>query len=184
MSNTRRPMKSSVMPMPKDHGWVTREGFQIIVADQGALRFDVPSGWQVTPGEDCDLHITDTAPPDDDCCLKVTLFRFPFVPDAPPLLELLQQVAERSMTASVRTGPTLERAAGADLVWEQARYDEDGREAVSRTVIARGSGRYALLTMALWADREVDFEPAWVELRSSLVLGASYDLSGRDPRRN
>jgi hypothetical protein len=63
-------------------------------------------------------------------------------------------------------------------------FVEDGRDAISRTVLARGGGLHAVFTVALWADREEDFEPAWTELRRSLEVGKSYDLSGRDPRRN
>lgn len=179
--------KGTVLPVPADHGWRSREGFSIVVADRGAVRFDVPVGWQIGRGDDCDLELTDAPPPDDECSLKMSLLRVPVPADsAPPLVELLRSVAFSPNGPAITSSdePVHETGGGAELAWVQARFCEDGREAITRTLIARGPGLHALFTLSLWADDEERIEPAWQELRRSLELGKAYDTSGRDPRRN
>lgn len=173
--------------MPQDHGWKAREGFSIVVADRGAVRFDIPTGWVTAFGPDCDMHVTDAEPPDDELSLKLTVLRLPVpVTELPPLDAMVAGVVtpERTQGAHDLTGPVAEDGARAKLAWMQWRFIESGREAIQRTLVGRGSGVHALFTSTLWADDEQRFEPAWVELRRSLEVGVSYDLSGRDPRRN
>lgn len=183
----RRREQRHKLKLPKDHGWKTREGFQIVLADRGVVRFDVPVGWHIERGEDCDLRVTDVPPPDDDCSLKMSILRVPRLkPDVgPPLDEMLRGVSDSpDMDVTAVFEPVLETSEGAQVAWMETHFVEDGRDAISRTVLARGGGLHAVFTVALWADREEDFEPAWAELRRSLEVGKSYDLSGRDPRRN
>lgn len=176
--------QSSQLRLPKDHGWQSRDGFSIVVADRGALRFDVPSDWRVCPGENCDLQVTDKPPPDDDVRLEVTLLRGPTMPGAPSLVELLRQVATPGPEVTDLEDPVLETSARSELAWTSWRWVEDGRQAIARTVLSRGPGLHALLTLSLWADDQARCEPAWHELRRSLAVGVAVDISGRDPRRN
>src|SRR5437868_3743955 len=37
--------KRQKLRMKPDHGWKTKPDYKIVVADRGALRFDVPRGW-------------------------------------------------------------------------------------------------------------------------------------------
>ncbi len=173
--------------MPEDHGWQARDGFSIVVADRGAVRFDVPTGWVTAFGGDCDLHVTDAEPPDDDLSLKLTVLRLPVpVTDLPPLDAMAAGVAKpsRGDGATDLIGPVVEQGARAELAWMQWRFTEGGREAIQRTLVGRGPGVHALFTSTLWSDDEQRFEAAWVELRRSLEVGVSYDLNGRDPRQN
>jgi len=60
------------------------------------------------------------------------------------------------------------------------------REAVSRLVIARTLGVYALLTSEFWADEAAEFSPVWDHVLATLRLG---DLvldpsTGQGVRRN
>ncbi len=173
--------------LPEDHGWRARDGFSIVVADRGAVRFDIPTGWVTAFGGDCDMHVSDAEPPDDEYSLKLTVLRLPVpVTDLPPLDAMVAGVAAPSRVggATDLVGPVCQDGARAELAWVQWRFTEGGREAIQRTLVGRGGGVHALFTSTLWAADEERFEPAWVELRRSLEVGVAYDLSGRDPRRN
>ena len=182
-----RRERRRAMRVPADHGWKAREGYQIVVADRGAVRFDVPREWQVERGDDCDLVATDRPPPDDDCRLKMSLLpmRLPPEVEGPPLLEMMGWISDpQDLEVTAIFEPVIEPCAGAELAWSELHYVEDGRDAISRTVVARGGGLHVVFTLALWSDQRERFEPAWTELRRSIEVAKSYDLSGRDPRRN
>lgn len=56
--------KSRVVDLPDDHGWSAKPGNSIFVANRGAVHFEYPSGWVITPdGDSICLH--DAAAPDD-----------------------------------------------------------------------------------------------------------------------
>lgn len=182
----RRREQRAVVKIPRDHGWKAREGFQIVVADRGVVRFDVPRTWHVQRGDGSDLMATDKPPPDDDGKIQMSVLRVPIPPgEGPPLLDLLRSLSDPpDIDVTEAIEPILEPSEGAELGWSELHFVEDGRDAISRTVLARGGGIHALFTMVLWADDRERFEPAWEELRHSIEVGKSYDLSGRDPRRN
>lgn len=102
----------TLLPIPADHGWRARPGFSIIVADRGAARFDVPVGWHVQRGDDCDLHLCDAPPPADECSLKLTMLRVPLpAQNLPALGDLLQAVAGPGELDVVSCGePVVEHA--------------------------------------------------------------------------
>lgn len=174
--------------LPADHGWQTRPGWRIVVADRGAVRFDVPGGWTAGPGEDGSLRLHDRPPPDDNCRLELSVLRLPIPPgQGPPLADLLAGVTRGDgLDVRRRSAPVLVRRGALEAVWNETRHHEadEDRDALWRCCIARGRGVHALLTMSLWADDADGFAPVWQGVLASLELGARYDLSGRDPQRN
>src|SRR5713101_6290192 len=56
-----------------DHGYRARPGSKIFVIDRGAVRFDLPGEWIVTPKEKSCVLKT----PEDDCLLEITHFTLP-----------------------------------------------------------------------------------------------------------
>ena len=47
MENERWEPK--IFKLPQNHGWTARPGNKIVVADRGALRFEIPQNWVVAP---------------------------------------------------------------------------------------------------------------------------------------
>lgn len=173
--------------MPDDHAWRTEPGYKIVVADRGAARFDVPQAWQPVQDATADVCLADAQPPDDTVRLQFTLLpvRVPRGTALPPASVMLEGVIGEEWQG--RRGPVRsERRAGLDLAWIEADDvdTENGRPILTRTCTVVGGGRVALFTLACYADRPSPAADAWRVLRTSVELGRSYDLSGRDPRRN
>lgn len=172
--------------MPEGHAWRTTPGYKIVVADRGAARFDVPDDWLLVPDDTSHLCLADAVPPDDDVRLQFTVLPLPAVRAVavPSAAELLREFAPTF--TGLRGSVASSRRDGIELAWMEC-DDVDvnnGRAILSRTCLAVGPGRVALFTLACWTDRAQDFLEPWDVLRASLELGRSYDLSGRDPRRN
>jgi hypothetical protein len=175
--------------LPADHAWSAAPGFEVVVADRGRARFEVPSGWVPAEGTGSDLALTDRPPPDDECRLEFSLLPFELpAEEGPPLAEMLSDLGATTDEVEVvaSTGPLVERHDDVELAWSEVRYLDaaTGAEAISRVCLVRDRGLYALCTVTLWAADAERYARAWEVLRRSVRLGREYDLSGRDPRRN
>lgn len=171
------------MRLKADHKWKAKPGYKIFVADRGAVRFDFPGDWTVTPGPDA-IKFHDRPPPDDNCVLQVTVFHLP--PDVDwsslPVAELLrsvnsdddeQRVISRGEIVAIRRG-------NVDLAWMETRLIDPGenREAYSRTCLARGANVQALISLDFWPEDAAHLAPVWDEVLRSLRLGEYV----KDPR--
>ena len=147
----------------------------LLVADGGAVRFEVPSGWHhgfhTTPtkaGELSSIRICDVPPPHDNCRIEVSVYHVPIMDiDAIPLEKLLPTL-DHPDTQRVR------RPAH-KLAWRLVDSTEpdknEGREMWSFLAYAMYPGVQALLTMALWKD---DLElrlPIWQHILSTFDMG-------------
>lgn len=157
------------LPLDPGHGWKARPGCQVFVADRGALRIDVPEGWVASPGEGS-IRFQDAAPPADECCLEVSYFKLP-----PVKLKGLPLHKMLSNALSPETGfhgPIQDASRpGIEIVWSLTTFSDQGRQARTRTALARGSRIQALLTLVSWADDEALVAKAWNDVLSSLALG-------------
>src|SRR3712207_14016 len=70
-SLAKRKWQETVHKLSPHHNWKAKPGYNIFVADMGALRFDIPEGWVVVPGE-TSYKLHDRRPPDDECVVEVT----------------------------------------------------------------------------------------------------------------
>lgn len=161
--------------LAKNHAWKARSGYQIVVLDAGAVRFDVPTGWTISPGEAC-IEIRDRPAPDDNCLLQVTIFPLP--PSADTSALALPPLLEASLDSS--GGGVLDRGLiehsqrpNLELAWRETRFVDPGeqREARSRTCLARGGGVHTLLTFSFWPEDAARCEEVWDEILRSLRLG-------------
>ncbi len=171
----------------ENHGWKAKPGYQIFVADRGAVRFDVPQGWVVVPAEGA-VKICDRQPPDDNCAIQLTIFRLPPGIDwsALPLAQMLADVTAddehdkgvlaRSEVVSI-VRPDLE------IAWRETRFvdEREQREAISRSCIARGGNLQPLITFDFWVDDAPRLYPVWDELLRSLRLGDYVEDPTRGP---
>lgn len=167
--------RKETLKLAKDHIWQTKPGYQIVVLDRGAARFDVPRGWVLAPGEGA-IEIRDRPYPDDDCLLQATVLPAPpgAEPGTVPLEAFLvsaldagaEEVLDRGLVQSASRP-------GLELVWRETRFVEqrERREARSRTCLAAGAGVYVLLTLSFWPEDAARCETVWDEVLRTLRLG-------------
>jgi hypothetical protein len=180
MARKRAKWTKHVLKLKAHHQWRARPGYKIFVADRGAVRFDFPEGWVVLPGEDS-IKFHDKAPPDDDCTLQLSVMRLPPEVDwsGLPLGFLLREsTAKDGRDVFARGEVVEERRHGIELAWLEVRFrdpTQGGREAHSRTCLARGANIQPLITFDFWADDAPRLSPVWDEVLRSLRLNVPID---------
>jgi hypothetical protein len=167
--------QKETLKLTPDHSWRAKPGYQILVLDRGTIRFDIPEGWVVAPGEGA-LEARNRPYPDDTCLIQVTLLPFFAGPEADtlPLAQMLAEASGHSGDDTAVLGPVKQVIRpGVELVWRETRYLDPGeqREACSRTCLARGAGRFVLFTMSFWPADSARWIPVWNELLRSLRMG-------------
>jgi hypothetical protein len=166
--------------MRKDHEWTSKPGYKIFVANAGEVRFDFPQEWVFIPGESA-LEFHDRQPPDDDCILQLTIFPAPpgFDATSAPLPDFLVQITKDGPQGDTVYGEVhYEKRNDCEVAWREGRRVEDGRDAVTRSCIARGGVSLPLFTMDFWLDDFDRFSPVWDEVLRSLRIGDYV----KDPR--
>jgi hypothetical protein len=164
-----------VYKLPKNLKWPARPGYKTFVAEQGAVRFDIPDDWIVEP-QDTSIKFLDQAPPDDTCSLEMSIFHLPPGPDWSklPLVQLLTDATNESDQEVIsRHEPVYQRRGDMEIAWLETRYvePEEHREARSRTCMARRGLIQPLFTFAYWPEDARRVLPAWNEMLRSLRLG-------------
>jgi len=158
----RRPDK--VIRMAKDHQWKCTPGYMLMVADGGAVRFEVPSGWYhdfwSPEGEPASIRVCDVDPPDDNCRLVLSLQRFPIADiDSLPFGKLHPRL-DRPEAHHLRR-------VGFKLAWTTLDVIADrtnGRPIRTFILYGLAPGIQALLSMSCW---EEDYEarlPLWLHV--------------------
>jgi len=169
------------LELKEDHHWQSNPGYEIFVADRGAVRFDVPQDWFFEPDTQS-FRFLDRQPPDDDCRLEVSFNRLPEGDWAGfPLQSTLRKIVEDDERNVIAKSDivTLKRQT-ARVVWTEIKFidEAENREAFSRICIGLGSNVQCLITFDYWADDADRLTPVWDEVLRSLTLG----LYIRDPR--
>jgi hypothetical protein len=170
------------MKLPKNHGWKSKPGYQIFVADRGAVRFDFPVGWEVSPGPDA-IRIFDRTPPDDNCVLQFSMMRLPEGIDWSkiPVAQLLAQLAQDDDRQVLQRGEIVQvKREDIDAAWEETNVIDAAtqRPACSRTLLARAHNIQPLITFDFWFDDLPRLTPVWDEVVRSLQIGGQI----QDPR--
>lgn len=159
-----------IRPFRRHHGWKTKRGMRLFVAERGAARFQVPTNWVVRSTEDC-LRFYDRQPPDDECSIGFSCLRLP--PIELPIGMLLDQIVPQEELDVLATRSDADAGGpGLDLAWREARYrDPSGSEALSRTCLARRGTIAVLLTFDLWFRDVERVGWVWDEVLDTLELG-------------
>src|SRR5690242_13149408 len=115
------------LKLPEDHGWEVKPGYNIFVADRGAVRFDFPEDWVIVPVERS-IRLHDRQPPDDNCTLEVSVMYLPDIDwSGLSLRPLLQEVLKDDSRGVVATGEIVEErrphrmGTVMDLAWVEVR---------------------------------------------------------------
>lgn len=168
------------LKLKKNHGWTSEPGCHVFVADRGAVRFDIPQGWVIEPGEKGSIKLMDRNPPDDDATLEMSIFYLNEQIDwsAVKVASLVEKLATeedgRSPTEILEQLETFSfEKDGMSAAWTGKRYVDpvERREACSRILLARKWNIQSLFTYAYWADEQKGLARAWDILLKTLILG-------------
>lgn len=180
--------------LPENHGWTARDGYQVFVADRGAVRLDFPQGWIVKPREGGSICFHDREPPDDRCVIEMSYLRLrPIDWSGLPIVELLKAAADQHGYEDPDERIVQVTRPDLELAWTEHRKMDPAelRPAIHRMCIARSVNAVlphprrqgapiatrpviqALITAACWPEDLGWFEPAWDEVLRSLQLGTT-----------
>lgn len=175
------------IPMDPDHGWRSKPGYQIFVADRGAVRFDFPVGWPVVVDEE-GIKIHDREPPDDECRIQLSVFRLPPEVDLTglPIATMLADALDAHDEDVISQTPIRHvLRPGLEIVWREVRRtdEREKREARSRHLLARAMNINPFITLDFWPEDERRLTPVWNELVRSLRVGEFVADPRKGPRR-
>lgn len=174
----QKKWRSSTGRMRPNHTWKAPDGYKILVADRGAVSFNIPVKWHLDKFEPLELY--DKAPPDDNTRLSMTFWRLPpgvewsGLPLDTLLLDSTQKHDPESKAETLeRTDVQPIKRDDLEMVWTQHRFIDpvEKREAISRHLAARGFDVMVLITMDFWVDDTKKITPVWNEVVRSLQLG-------------
>ena len=178
--------EKTVLKLKDGHTWRCKPGWKIFVLGQGALRFDVPEDWVLTPGE-ASVKFYDCQPPGDDCCLQVSLLRHSQIDwSGLPLDQLLRDsVAGRSGELIRHEDIHRQSRPGADCAWVEKHFvdPQQGKPARSRIMLVRGTQGHALVTLDFWETDAQRVIPVWDEVLRSVDMGLKIDDPTMGERR-
>lgn len=150
--------KKQTLRMDDDHGWRCKPGYSIFVADRGAVRFEVPSGWPVVI-DDEGVKIHDQQPPDDNCRIQLSVHYLPAGIDwgeLPPAKLLADVLDERATDRTEGDGLGRLRGSGGAIDRARAKIEreEEEREVLGRDPINHvlRPGLEIVWTEVRWVD--------------------------------
>ena len=162
--------------LPEDHQWTAAPGNKVFVADAGAMQFEVPRKWHISPGESGSIRFFDKKREEDaDMRLEVSLiYALNIDWSGLPLPILIENAALSEDSRGITNrGPYQElRRATLEAAWLEVDFVDltENRPAHSRICMARGPGAYALMTLDFWPEDGDRARKVWDSALSSLKL--------------
>ena len=194
--------------LPKNHGWTAKPGNKVFVANRGAVQFEIPQDWIVTPGENGSIRFFDHEAEDDACMrLEVSVLRDAvFLGDEPAirdlrlahtrpvvdwssllLPDLLKNAIGRDDEGILGRGPIREaRRRDLELVWQQLECMDPGenRKSFSRHCLARGPRNHAFVSLDFWPEDTGLANRVWNDMLASLKIGDYIEDPTKASRMN
>ena len=165
--------KKNQLKLKNTHQWKAKPGHKIFVADQGAVRVDIPEAWVVVPESDC-VRIYDKQPPADDCVLGISYLRLPPMDWSElPLTKLLTDSLKESSREILSAGEPMEtRIADLEIAWREMHFmdPKEHREAISRICLGRRKLVQSLITFDFWLTDLDRCNPVWDTILETLTL--------------
>lgn len=157
-----------------NHNWKSRKGYNVFVADRGAVRLEFPARWIVKPADDC-IKFHDREPPDDDCVLAVSYLLLSTEIDwsGLPVHEMVEAATSEDERPVYAKGKITSFKRGKiEFAWREMKFVDpvENREALSRLCIARQPPIQALITFDFWETDAFRFGRVWDDVLDSLVL--------------
>ena len=164
------------LSIPADHQWTAAPGNKIFVADAGAMQFEIPRKWTISPGENGSIRFFDKKNEvDADIRLEISLIYTPNIDwSGLPLPILIEDAALSGDSRGITgRGPFQElRRATLEASWLEVDFVDptENRAAHSLIGMARGPGAYALITMDFWTEDVDRAHRVWDSVVGSLKL--------------
>lgn len=170
----KSPFQSKTLRLADNHTWDAPKGYKILVAERGAVSFNIPQNWVIGKFEP--LEVNDKEPPNDNARISMSYWRLPPGIDwsGLPLVRMLSDSIKDDTLDVLERGEVVRSPrTDIELVWIERRFMDSGehREAFSRNALARGWNVQALVTFDYWADDAPKMVRHWDELLRSLQLG-------------
>lgn len=162
---------------------LARPGYNVFIADRGAVAFSYPQGWVILPGSDS-IKLHDRQPPDDDCVLAVSVMRLPPVKGGwggLPLERLVREMVKNDKRGASQLGEVRnEQRPDLELSWAELSFIDPAqlRSARSRCCLARANLVQPLITMDFWESDLQRVGPVWDEVLRSLKVGLELTPPG------
>ncbi len=166
-------MKAYLVHSGKTGQWNAKQGYRILIADGGAVRFDFPEHWLAGIDEGRVL-IVDRQPPLDRCGLMVSCRQITALMSQFPMDMLLSDVTETGNNRRITFRGPIIRIFRPPLegAWRQMLFmDPRGREACTRVCLARGGRSLATIVFDFWPEDEVHMHLPWMTLIETLAVG-------------
>ncbi|MHB8574889.1 MAG: hypothetical protein ACYDCQ_06100 [Dehalococcoidia bacterium] len=163
----------------KNHNWRAKPGYNVFVANRGAVQFAFPEKWVIVADEE-PITFYNRPQPDDDCKLQVSVLYLPRDIDwkrtslLEPYEEALSGGSDDGRDTILGHGPVvLLNRPGMEIAWGEARLMDpiEHRESRSRTLMAHREHIQVIITLDYWPEDAERFVPVWDEIVSSLRLG-------------
>ena len=164
------------MRLPENHGWSAKAGNKVFIADRGAVQFEFPESWVVSPHEGGSIRLFDKAEPDDDIRLEVSVIHVPPIDWSELLLtDLIEDAALSSDSRGLTHRSPFREAKRRDLelAWLEVDFIDpnEDRKAHSRICLARGTGVYSFITIDFWPEDRRQVNSVWNGVLGTLKLG-------------
>lgn len=186
--------------LPDNHGWTAKPGNRIFVANQGAVRFEVPNTWTLDmPKGSKSFQFFDGKPPNDDIRLDVrVMYLAASRPDVdwsqlqpweePPITDWLKKNIADDEREPTRVGsPLTIRVDDTTIVWAEMDFIDpvEKRPAHTRLCYAMkaSAALLAIIAMDYWDDHSGRAKAAWSDILGTLKVGDYMESPFNGPGR-
>jgi hypothetical protein len=186
--------------LPDNHGWTAKPGNRIFVANQGAVRFEVPNTWTIDmPKGSKSFQFFDGKPPNDDIRLDVrVMYLAASRPDVdwsqlqpweePPIADWLKKNIADDEREPTRVGnPLTIRVGDTTIVWAEMDFIDpvEKRPAHTRLCYAMkaSAALLAIIAMDYWDDHSGRAKAAWSDILGTLKVGDYMESPFNGPGR-
>ena len=183
--------QKKTLPLPGGHQWKCSPGYNLFIADRGAVRFEFPDGWISLPNpKDGSIGLHDAEPPADNVALRVSILRLP--PGIPASALAGELSVENMLRAAVGRGGGKTKTEwlgqmhtvaklDAEVCWTESTFidPDQNRPARSRTALARARGIQPVITLDFWETDVAIRDPLWHHVMATLRVAAPVtDIMG------
>jgi hypothetical protein len=186
--------------LPDNHGWTAKPGNRVFVANQGAVRFEVPNTWTIDmPKGSKSFQFFDGKPPNDDIRLDVrVMYLAASRPDVdwsqlqpweePPIADWLKKNIADDEREPTRVGnPLTIRVGDTTIVWAEMDFIDpvEKRPAHTRLCYAMkaSAALLAIIAMDYWDDHSGRAKAAWSDILGTLKVGDYMESPFNGPGR-
>ena len=187
--------------LPENHGWTAKPGNRVFVANQGAVRFEVPSTWLLDMPKGSRSFVFLDRKPEADADIRLDVRVMPLAaarPDVewsqlqpweePPIADWLKKNLAADERVPTRVGnPLTLRLDGTTIVWAEMDFIDpvEKRPAHTRLCYAMKTqaALLAMIAMDYWDDHAERAKAAWNDILGTLKVGEFVESPFHGPDR-